>query len=280
MRAAKASLTVARRPRVATSKASTRSQTPREAPAADLIIVAGISGSGKSTFLEQIQSGYVPEGLVLPAGAKDWPVVGTKRPAWPANASGVILHYDMSGRGLWNGADFSDDAPLALIGRAKAVMVITLCPPIDCVIHQLTERESPKLRIRTEKLKRKQGQLIWRLSAPAMRAGDYVLPRRIMSAIRRRTPFCDVQEALHTKFRIYAQPGLIDELFTRWRAYLDSVARSGKPVQQIFLEPDTESFRWRQVPALRPQWAAVSPLPTGRQAAAGSGANEREGSIR
>ena len=84
-----------------------------------------------------------------------------------------------------------------------------------------------------------------------------------MSAIRRRTPFRDVQEALHTKFRIYAQPGLIDELFSRWSAYLDAVARSGKPVQQIFIAPDAEWFRWRQVPAPRPQWAAVAALPTG-----------------
>ena len=101
----------------------------------------------------------MPEGLVLPAGAKDWPVVGTKRPHWPADAPGLILHYDMSGRDLWDGADFSDDAPLALIDRAKAVMVITLCPPIDCVIRQLTEREAPKLRIRIGKLKRKQERL-------------------------------------------------------------------------------------------------------------------------
>jgi hypothetical protein len=40
---------------------------------------------------------------------------------------------------------------------------------------------------------------------------------------------------LQTKLRVYEQPGWTDDLYRRWGAYLDLVAQSGKPVQQIFV---------------------------------------------
>jgi hypothetical protein len=250
MKAAKASLAHVARPR-SIANATLREKAQSEANAADLIIVAGISGSGKSTFLEQIQSGYLPEGLMLPDGAKDWPVVGTKRPDWPADAPGLILHYDMSGRGLWNGADYRNDAPLALIDRAKAVIVINLCPPIHRVIQQLKDRETPKVKLKLDKLKRRQNRSIWRWVARALRAGDVILPRRVINAIRRRTPFRNLEEHTQSKLRVYEQPGWLEDLYARWGAYLDTVTQSGKPVRQVFVEPEAGSFRWRVVRAAR-----------------------------
>jgi hypothetical protein len=231
--------------------ASARDKELSEAAAADLIIVAGVSGSGKSTFLEQIQSGYLPKGLVLPDGAKDWPVVGTKRPDWPAGAPGVILHYDMSGRGLWGGGDYRNDAPLALVDRAKSVIVINLCPSIHRVIQQLKDRQTSKEKLKQDKLRRQQRRLIWRWAGPALRLGDLILPRRVISAIRYRTPFRNVEEHTQSKLRVYEQPGWLEDLYKRWGAYLDSLAQTGKPVRQVFIEPDIGSFRWRVVAAAR-----------------------------
>lgn len=209
--------------------------------APELVIVAGISGSGKSTFLKQIKSGRLPEGLVLPDGAQDWPVVGSSRPVFPQGAPGIILHYDMNGRNLWDGADYREDPALALVNRASAITVINLRPSPRRIISQLTNRESVKF----EKQKREQGRLVWRLAAPAIQAADHILPTRLMKAIHRRTPFRNAPARLQKKLRVYEQPGWLDDLYARWGDYLNSIAQTGKPVQQIFIEPDDESFHWR-----------------------------------
>jgi hypothetical protein len=92
----------------------------KRAEGPDLIILAGVSGSGKTAFLRQLKSRRLPDGLVLPAGAADWPVVqieAGKRVciqkmrraiAMPLRAQGVIVHYDLQGRG-GGPSDFEHD---------------------------------------------------------------------------------------------------------------------------------------------------------------------------
>jgi hypothetical protein len=162
----------------------------------------------------------------------------------------------MSGRGLWDGGDYRDDVPLALVDRAKAIIVINLCPSIHRVIQQLKDRQTSKEKLKQDKLNRRQRRPIWRWAGPALRAGDLILPRRVITAIRRRTPFRNVEEHTQSKLRVYEQPGWLEALYGRWGAYLDSVAQSGKPVRQVFVEPDSESFRWRLVRAPRTIGAA------------------------
>jgi hypothetical protein len=245
------------RPVYAPPKTSARRQTKAREPSPDLIIVAGISGSGKSTFLKQLKSGRLPRRLVLPADVKGWPVVGSSQPIGPRGPEGVILHYDMNGRDLWNGADYHDDPALVLVGQARTIIVINLRPPLERLISQLTERESAKL----EAQKRERSRLIWRLTAPAVRLALRILPPRIAKRVRQRTPFRYSEERLIKKLRVYKQPGWLDDLYARWGAYLDSVAQSGKQVRQIFLAPGVKSFCWRLTPTPtdRPSAARRSP---------------------
>jgi hypothetical protein len=207
----------------------------------ELVIIAGLSGSGKSAFLKQIKSDLLPEGVVLPDGVQDWPVVGSSRPDYPPGAPGFILHYDMNGRGLWDGAEYRDDPALVFVPWASALTVINLRPSPSQLTRQLTERENTKI----AKRKREQSRLIWRLSILAIKVADRILPRHLTKAIRRRTPFRKTPEGLQKKLRLYEQPGWLEDIYARWAVYLDSVAQTGKPVRQIFIEPDEESFRWR-----------------------------------
>ena len=224
----------------------------------DLIIVAGVSGSGKTAFLSQLKSGRLPDGLVLPVGAADWPIVQiepgkrvciqklrrsiTSRQSLPRRAQGVILHYDLKGWGEGH-SDFENDPALALVSLARAVTVINLRVSRDRIIRQLTDRETKK----SAKYEREQGRLMWQLALPALKVADHILPKSFARVIRRHTPYRKSRflERLEVKIRAYALPGRLEEIHSRWAAYLSSIEKAGKPMKQIFVEPEAEPFSWR-----------------------------------
>jgi hypothetical protein len=207
----------------------------------ELLIVAGISGSGKSTFIKQLKLGRLPDDLILPEGVQDWPVIGSSPQVYPNNVRGLVLHYDMNGRKLYDGRDYRADPALDLVRHARAVTVVNIRPPRTRLVEQLSARESR----RQERQRCEQARLIWRLAAPLHGAAEYVMPRPLMKVINRRIPFRDFGKRLEGKRRIYEQPGWLDDMYARWESYLDSVAQTGKPMRRIFIEPEAASFQWR-----------------------------------
>jgi hypothetical protein len=206
-----------------------------------LVILAGLSGSGKSTFVDQLRARELPEEINarLPAGIGDWPMKGSSmRPVVPRVAPGIILHYDMNGRGIAAGRDFCDDPTLSCVTPANAVTVVNLRPPPDLLINQLVAREGGG-RTKEEVLEE---TFTWRLLQSSY--VEHFLRRWKPWIARKRRQVC------RRKIDLYEQDGWLDELYERWQAYLRSLVAKGTTVEQIFLEPDPSTqvgnaYSWR-----------------------------------
>jgi len=207
-----------------------------------LVIVAGTSGAGKSTFVDQLRGRQLRQEIYrrLPSGVSDWPVVGSsKRPLFPRRAPGIVFQFDMNGRGISKGRDFGDDPALFDVAHARAVTVVNLRPPPGLMIDQLIARDGGG-RTKKEILK---GTSAWPLPQKSW------LLNRIL---RSWNPRID-RDRLHScrrKISLYDQEDWLDGLYARWEAYLLSLSAKGIGVEQIFLEPDlsTQSgnaYSWR-----------------------------------
>ena len=212
---------------------------------AHLVIVAGASGSGKSTFVHQLRARDLPPEInaLLPGDVADWPVVGTTmKPDFPRPARGVLFQYDMNGRGVAAGREFSEDPALSDVGFAKTVTVINLRPSPDLMIDQLVAREGNG-RTKEEILRE---TFAWR----SLR--KWYIARRILA---RWKPWIALNRrySCRRKINLYNQDGWLDSFYKRWQAYLQSLTAKGVAVEQIFLEPDLgtqvgNSYAWRIVP--------------------------------
>lgn len=101
-----------------------------------LVVVAGVSCVGKTTLLRALEEGRDP--VWMPAG-----IGPVEPPALVCNAIDldadlaersagrtVFLHYDLFRPITFHGgAGFADDPPLALLGRARRLTVVTLWEP-------------------------------------------------------------------------------------------------------------------------------------------------------
>ena len=208
---------------------------------AHLVIVAGTSGSGKSTFVDQLRGHELPGEINarLPADIGDWPVVGSSmRPVFPRGAPGIVLQYDMNGRGVAAGRDFCDDPALFGVALAKAVTVINLRPPPDLMIDQLVAREGGG-RTKEQIL---QETFTW---SPQRSYLVRKILRRWQPWIARKR-----RHSCRRKINLYNQDGWLDGLYERWQAYLRSLGTKGATIEQIFLEPDLSTqvgnaYSWR-----------------------------------
>jgi hypothetical protein len=111
------------------------------------------------------------------------------------------------------------------------------------IIRQLTDRETERF----AKNERARGRLVWQLALPALKVAVQILPKSYAKALRRHTPYRKSRylERLEAKLSTYALPGSLDEVYSGRAAYLNSIEEAGKPVQQIFVEPEAEPFSWR-----------------------------------
>lgn len=213
-----------------------------------LVIVAGTSGSGKSTFVDQLQAHELPDDIYrrLPAGVDDWPVVGSSmRPVFPRGAPGIVLQYDMNGRGVSKGRDFSDDPMLSNVENARFVTVVNLRPPPALMIDQLVMREGGG-RTKEEILEKAPD---WRF-LQGSRTANRILGRWKPWIERNRRLSC------RRKINLYSQKGWLDAFYVRWDTYLRLLGANGPAVEQIFLEPDLgarigNAYSWRIASSLQ-----------------------------
>jgi SAM-dependent methyltransferase len=95
-----------------------------------LLVVAGPTAAGKSTLIERLASGALPEvaariGLDTP---RNWQVIGdreTLRKFSAPHVDRLILHYDFA-RPLYTSTPFERDAALELLGSADAATIVTV----------------------------------------------------------------------------------------------------------------------------------------------------------
>lgn len=116
-----------------------------------MLVVAGPTSSGKSTLIERLQGGALPEladaiGLDKPA---EWPMVGAsqiarlREPRMPR----LIFHYDTLYPYLRSAKTHEREKSLRLLDAAGEVVSLTIWTPPDALRRQLEEGEiGPKTR--------------------------------------------------------------------------------------------------------------------------------------
>ena len=252
-----------------------------------LIIVAGPSGAGKSTFVKQLLTGQLPADLTsrLPSGAARWLELRTSAldrwlPAILETADrceipGLILDYDLTGRGVLAGSGYEGDPIWALPRLATKTTVINLLPDADQLVSQSRQREqtcrtyhgtrnsrgNPVARVVIRLISTVEGLAspgsIVRFQIVAAR----IFPPRLLFGYRNlmkhlkvlaRAPDIEKQHfRVERKLDHYKRKGWLDEIYSRWRSHMAALSGSGAAIEQIFVEPgrveSAGTYSWRVV---------------------------------
>jgi hypothetical protein len=238
-----------------------------------LVVVAGHSGSGKSTFVEKLAAADLPREIMarLPFGAEKWiqlktagadfwfPLVieSAKRKAIP----GAVFHYNIVRRKLVD-FDYHSDRALEVMKLAKRITVVNIRPSSEQIVSQLVYREVEA----PTKRKRFIGKLLRRgaeLARPALMLlvrvfrEALIVRYKLLHGVYRlwdklNPPSVNVNRSGNVSPKIdhYQRSGWLEETFQLWQDYLQTLAQDGMPVEQIYLEPDPkakigEDYRWR-----------------------------------
>jgi energy-coupling factor transporter ATP-binding protein EcfA2 len=129
-----------------------------------LLIVSGPTGSGKSTFLQQLAGGRLPSDLTraLPPGAPSWPQTnGAVLMGSPlrlehgsgggAQLPGLVLHFDIL-RPFETERTYETDEAMAIASLADRVTAVAISPPAEQLASQIERRT--RLRVLTRGFKR------------------------------------------------------------------------------------------------------------------------------
>ena len=112
-----------------------------------LLVVAGPSGTGKTTFMRMLQAGELDPAVeaALPGGAREWPQFGHNRRDVPTTSGPFVLHYSTT-YAPRRRSGFEADSVLAPIRDADRVVVVTIHAGANRILEQLQGRqvERPK----------------------------------------------------------------------------------------------------------------------------------------
>jgi hypothetical protein len=182
-----------------------------------LLLVAGPSCSGKSTLIQQLCSGELPQiaaqlrlgdpaawHCVLPQDVAA--IDGTRLPQ-------VILHYDFLRS--WTGAGtpaYQEDGVLRVAGSAAEVRLVTLWVPPDELRRRMVERRSAF----TGALLRGRPWDSETLRTSGRNVGPPPDRRR---SLRKTLAIVRELRRLHAKVRSYRRPGELEALYEGWIAF-------------------------------------------------------------
>lgn len=183
-----------------------------------LLVVAGASGAGKSTFLRQLDRGTLgPEILSrLPHGASRWPQTNGFRirgrleeardEAGALLVGGVVLHYDIMRIFETRISGYAEDPALAVLAKAAAITAVVVRPP-DQQLARHAARKSKR-------------------GTTARLLGSF--ERRIRLALRptqERVYLTEDHRARHARLaQCYLEAGFTDRWYGSWQSYLASAA--------------------------------------------------------
>lgn len=132
-------------------------QGPSARSPADIILVAGPSAAGKTTFIQHLTAGRLPVPLrgMFPDGLDRWAKlegnVFVKRGASVASESilpnipqgaGLIVHYDTVLIRRYGISSYHDDPVFVLLSRAQALIIVNISPPLPVLKSQFDARQS------------------------------------------------------------------------------------------------------------------------------------------
>ena len=122
----------------------------RPEPKSELVVVAGLSGAGKTTFISQLKAGDVPRPItsLLPQKCANWTFSKWKngaamREVRDRRLRKLVLHIAIN--------RFSEQAPqsefLALMREFDRATIVNIATPRQRILHQLKSRSAKKQRL-------------------------------------------------------------------------------------------------------------------------------------
>lgn len=205
-----------------------------------ILLVAGPSGAGKTTFVHLLCSGRLPpeQSNQWPGDVGNWDRIegnrfvkrGTHPQFSPASSQaslGLIVHYDIVHVHRAQVATYADDPVFDLVRAATALSVVDLRPSPAQLVAQFASRE--------EEIYARKGRLrgAWR----SLTLGS---ARRFLRRLK--------GEAALDKHALYTDAGWLKECYAQWDRFMQTI-----PAERVtYLEPASDAAG---LPSFRPsQW--------------------------
>jgi hypothetical protein len=257
---------------------STRKIVTAKQGVSHLLIVSGVSGAGKSTFLRQLAKKELPDHIraQFPPDAEKWVQLDFGIKLWlpiilqlakKSEISGLVLHYDLTRDQLLTGG-YHGDKVLSLLEVARDITVINLQPPFERLALQLWDRaiekppewrnRRPRWLLRDERFGRLLIRAAETISLTPLSLAR-ALPKRLLTEFtvlgilypvwrgfnhaRRWVSANKKQHSFLVLLKRVEKGGRVDEVYERWQEYLLSLPRDGRLIiKQLFVEPDSSTM--------------------------------------
>jgi hypothetical protein len=239
----------------------------------NLLIIAGLSGCGKSTFIRHLRRRRLPLDVMraLPADIHNWQhAFGRMRRIAPhfgkrsRTCSGQFLHYDMTTStayrrsfGEVRESHYDEKVLNGMLDAAESVRIVVIKPPKDQLIRQLSSRAAvvhlpPPLRPFASRV----GPLMLKLE------------KRIPAGVKSTTTWLGLRWAQRSKVRnsnfrnceFYSRDGAIEAVHVAWeQSIYQRIGRKlSAPPTYIEPAPDGIGRRHFRLAGARPQRATQS----------------------
>lgn len=246
---------------IATPRSSRRSQVSRAAierlEVGTLVIVAGASGAGKSTFLELFAAGLLPASIAstLPPGCANWLQTNGKKVIGQSGrdlslrnltrVEGALQHYDILSPFDTAVESYETDAALALASRAERIVVVDIRPGVEALRAHLAERLTFRLvppflsRLIGRRLALRAGAGLEGFPDLHRLTGNILAPRRVRDRQRWNKRYAMLRD-------LYEQDDWLNGWYRRWDNYIKTSA-GARLDQVIYVTPEegapSPSFR-------------------------------------
>ena len=220
-------------------------------PIAHLIVVAGLSSSGKSTFLRDLADKRLQPEILreLPSNADDWPQIEASQfSKWLPNitsesgkTSGLVLHYDLNR--IHKVGAYHNDPSLRVLKLAVQVTSITLRPNVNCLKANLK-----RLRLEAkDKGKEISPQFVWgaaRVATAALVNFSRLLGDELINRIRRQPLIANVWSKLNRAANVkhwrriaqYGDEKGLSTIYATWDAYIASTQSQDCNIRKLTID--------------------------------------------
>lgn len=209
----------------------------------EILLISGASGSGKSTFIEQLYNKKIDFKVHenTPLSEKKWPIIEgnnilkgdltedsilKKMHA----ADGVTVHYDISYIFNHGIEEYKDDPIMKIVNMADKLKIIFIKPNYEKIKDQYRRRQILHTRKKTRI------SLIW--------ATIYRIPKRKIVAILSGT-------GTLKKVNLYQTDDLLKHSHSKWEAYISALALMNPNTKIVTIEPTsgegTKTAKFRTV---------------------------------
>ena len=203
-------------------------------------MVAGLSGSGKSTFIRALAEGRLPDDLMrhIPEAADSWPHTSCKflldngiDEIFVADKApdGLVMHYNMSRLIALSLPDYWADEGLKFLDDLDAkISIITIIVDRETIVNHIHRRSTDAQWI-AEDLE----------GSPMLRK----LRRKLRAIVYNRLGLSDfaIKKGQLRLIRHYESAGSIELWLECWEAYLERIRKIKQNTSFIYVSPDPAS---------------------------------------